>query len=489
MNVRTLLLAPLRATHRAMHWMTVIVLALCMLVVLAYALFGHHDNLLWVTVGIYSGALFYIWAFFFASIILLAMDAKWLCIPGMQRSAATAVVLYAVLGLLPTFALAALFGGDVLRMCLVSLLCMLGGLSFALLPRYFAMCMGVLPALRTTLADALHVPAVSEPRFVLWAATLALILIAICVERWRAVVATAPRRQFGFTSAMVLQYRRNQWSGMQGMDSTQQVRQRPDWMQPRADLRHVGPQQPGTTMRVALGGWYLPKTLKGHLQGIAPALLVTIMPFTVMYLIFSQNHAFTPHFWATLTAIVIGWVGMFGSLGAMFMTVMVVQQRWRKHNSELPLLALLPGLGDAEASKRHLLMTVLRRPLALQLVSLLAIVITLSFWHPSSTVLLMITLGQLGCAAALVACLLGILGGRPLPGWATVALMMAISLLIGCDSFLPSSMIGSHPWVPATSFIAAVLGGWLAVGLALSWIGRRSWTAWRARPHTFMPNR
>lgn len=491
MNARTLLLTPWRACHKAMGWLSLGILGFCLAVAIGYAIISGRGNALWVTVWLYSAAQFYLWAFFLSSITLLAVDARWLCLPGMQRAAVGAVLLYAVLSLLPTLALALLFGGDVRAMCLITMLCILGGLSFALLPRYIAIFIGLLPALRNTLAGALHLPGVTDPRFVSFAATLALILVVTCMLRWRMVVTTAPQRQFGLGSAMVLQYRRSQWSGwggMNGIDSTQQVRQRPDWMQPRPDLRKAGPQQPDTSMRVALGGWYLPRTWMGHMQSLAPTLLATGVPFAVMFLLFSQDHGMSFRFWSMIAVLMVSWVCMFGSLGVMFMTVMLMQQRWRKSNAELPLLALLPGLGDAEAAKRRLLVTVLRRPITVQILALVAIIAIVALAHPSGIGVLLIVIGQLSGMAALAACLLGIVGGRPLPAWATLALMIAISVLVGCDSFLPNSMVGNHPWVPAMSFVAAVLAAWLIVGVAIGWVFRRSWAAWRMQPHAFMPN-
>jgi hypothetical protein len=491
MNAQTILLAPWRATHRAMAWLSLGVLALCVAIAAGVAIFGDSDHVLWAAVGLYSAALVYLWAFFLSGTALLAIDARWLCIPGMQRTAVLAVGVYALLSLLPTLLLALLGGGDVSAMLLVSTLCVLSGLSFALLPRYIAACMGFLPALYNMLNKEVHLPAPGDPRFVPWGLCAAAALLAICIRRWYVVVSTSPQQQLGMSGAMVLQYRRSQWSGwggMSGMCSTQQVRQRPDWMQARPDLRHVGPQQPGNALRVALGGWYLPRTLLGHVLGVAPPLLAVAAVGAVMLLIFSQKQALTTALLWPLTALIVGWICMYGSMGLVFVTVMLVQQRWRKANSELSLLALLPGLGNAQASKRDMLRVTLRRPLLVQALALLVLIGMAVIGHPTGSTLLMLVAGQLGCTAALIACVLAILGGRPLPGWIMLLLAIVISGLIGANSFLPSSMIGRHPWEPGTLFTDIVLGGWLLVGLALAWIARRGWMGWRARPHAFMPN-
>jgi len=491
MNARTVLLAPMHASHRAMRWFSLALLVLCVGIAVVAAIVAPPARWAWIAVGVYSALLFFLWAFFLSSTALLAADARVLRIPGMQRAAALSLVFYSVLSIAPTILVARLSGGSLGAMTMVSVLCILGGLSFALLPRFIGMFMGPLPALYQNLARPLHLPDTADPRFVPWSVALALMLAVVCALRWKTVTSSSPQQQSGFTGAMVQQYRRSHWSGwggMNGLDSTQQVRQRPDWLQPKADLRHVGPLHPGNALRVALGGWYMPRTLMGHLQTLVPILLAVTAPFAVMFLIFSQNHGLTSSLWSQFAVLMIGWVCIFGSLGLVFMTVMLMQQRWRKANAELPMLALLPGLGDACATKGQLLRVALGRPLRGLALALVVIVAMTAPAHPAAITLLIIVLGQFGIAATLVACLLGILGGKPLPGWATAALMIAVSTLVGCNSFLPSSMVGNHPWVPGTAFIASVLGGWAVVGMVLGWIGQRGWRAWHAAPHSFLPN-
>ncbi|WP_109124665.1 hypothetical protein [Dyella sp. C11] len=491
MNARAALAAPWYSTHAAMRWLAFGVLAVCVIAAVCLGIFSSKVHWAWAVVGLYSAGLFYLWAFYLSSITLLAVDAHWLCIPGLKRSATFAVIFYAVLSLMPTVLVALADGNDIAPMILVSSLAIAGGLSLALLPRYFAMFTGVVPVLFSGLSRTFHLPGVDDPRFTLLTGAILLALLVLCAWRWRTVIATAPQNQSGVSGALVLQYRRSQWSGwggMNGLDSTAQARQRPDWMQPRADLRRVGPLYPSNSMRVALGGWYLPLTAMGRVRAVVPTLAAMTLPFLVMFLIFSQDHGLSPSFWYPFLALMGGWICLFGAMGMTFMTVMLMQQRWRKPNAELPLLALMPGLGDAASAKCHLLSTAIGRPLRLQVMALILLVGMMIATHAAGTTMLMIVVGQLGCIAALIVCVLGIVAGRPLPGWGTFALMIAISLLLGCTSFLPSSTVGKHPWVPATSFVVAVLGGWTLVAIAMAWIGRRGMAAWRKRPHVFMPN-
>ncbi len=108
--------------------------------------------------------------------------------------------------------------------------------------------------------------------------------------------------------------------------------------------------------------------------------------------------------------------------------------------------------------------------------------------HPTSTAVLLLVVAQLGSAATLVACVLSVLGGKPLPGWAIATIWIVISVLLGSMSFVPTSMMGKHPWTPAFWFMVPIMAGWIIVGLVMAWIGRRGWLALRAQPHVFMPN-
>jgi hypothetical protein len=491
MNAQAMLLAPWRATHVQLRWLSLGVLTLCALGAIVLLLFAKRGEPAWMMVGAYDVGLIYLWAFFLSSMSLLAIEARWLAIPGMYRTAVFATVFYAALSLLPTAIIAVVHGTDQMSMLLGSLLCILGGLCFALLPRYIAVFLGIFPALVNMLSRVYNFPHIGDARFASWGSTLAMALLVVCVLRWRTVTAKPAQRQMGFSGPMVLQYRRGQWAGgnaINGLDATTQVRQRPDWMQPQPDLRHVGPNQPDNTLRVALGGWYLPRTLRGHLQGLAPGLLAMLVPGSILFLTFLGNHAISFHAWWPLATLLIGWITMFGGMGLMFTTLTLIQQRWKKNNAELPLLALLPGLGDVHTAKQRTLIVALRRPLVLQMGALVALLALTLPSHPSTISVLMLVTGQLSCALALVAGVIRVIGGRPLSTSGTFALMIAVSLLIGSNSLLPNSMLGAQPWTPPMPYALTVLAVWLIVSVVLAWVGHRGWLAWKARPHAFMPN-
>jgi hypothetical protein len=495
MNFAALLLAPWRCSHAAMRWITLTVLALCIAgggVIAAVSAMGLHKPVsLWTPLALYGIGMGYVWAFYLSSLILLAIDARRLCLPGMQRAVRQAVVFYAALSVLPATLLCGLFGGDMAAVALLLSLIVLTALSFALLPRYCAIVIGMLPAMHSAFASAFPVPGPSDPRFLSWAPYAAAALALLCVLRWRRVICSDGTGMVGLSDAMVLQFRRgawgNGWNGT-GICSTQQVRQRPDWMQPQADLRFVGPDQPATALRIALGGSYLPKTPMGHLRAIAPTLLMLLVPIGVIALIFLRSHEVAGGLSWALAVVAIGWGCLYGSMGVMIGTVMLLTQRWRKANNELSLLALLPGLGETAPAKRQLLRTTLLRPLLLQAVLCVVLLATAMHAHVGGSSLLLIALSQAGCALCLAACLLCIIGGRPLSGWALGGLMTLLGLLIGTASYVPGSMLSRQPWTPPTLYMAIVVALWAALGVLLLWLLRRGWQGWCGRPHAFLPN-
>lgn len=67
-------------------------------------------------------------------------------------------------------------------------------------------------------------------------------------------------------------------------------------------------------------------------------------------------HAHAMSLWerGSLFALALLWFGAFGSTMLVAMTLTTLQQRWRRINAEVPLLALLPGLGNPRQAKLNL---------------------------------------------------------------------------------------------------------------------------------------
>lgn len=484
--------APWRSAHRSLGWLTVVVGLLAVAAALAVATLSARTDALVTAFGVLGAGELFLWAFFMPCLLLLAIDARALRLPGVQREIHASLLVYALLSVGLPVLLAGALGVDMPTVASVLGLCAAIGLGFALLPRYLAVLLGFMPALRSALRQQMPIPGPGEPGFVTWALLAVLLLLCACIVRWRSLVRTV-EPVGGFRGAMVFQLRRNgamgQWGADQA-DSLQQIRRRPDWLQAGADLRGIGPATPLAALRVALGHWYLPRTLGGHLHAAAPALLSLLLGLATMLLIGLDGR----HPRAVSVAMraigvgLVGWVGVFGSLMVTLMTVQRVTARWRKPNTELPLLSLLPGLGAPAQAKRNVLLAILRRPLAAQCLLLVMMIAVGLGLHLSPLGLLSVGVAQLGGVAVLLACVPAALGGGGLQGWTLAALVTVLCILTSLGSLLPLAAIGEHPWPLAQPLLELVLSLWLVTGVVLLRLGQRGWRALTARPHAFLIN-
>ncbi|MFC4525605.1 hypothetical protein ISN76_00110 [Dyella halodurans] len=493
MTLASLLLMPLRLCQRSSRWLALFISIVCGGGAITVAVFSSNAKMLFGVAMILGAGIGLLWAFYLSILTLVAMDARQLRLPRLQRDVIACLLIYGVLSVVPVTLLLGLAHANIPAVAMLLVLCVLFGLGFALLPRYVVMLLGFLPSVRLALAPILMIPGPGDSGFMAWSPLVALALLLACIHRWRVLMRSIQPAELGFGSSMVLQYRRGsmgRWSNLSGLESPMSVRQRPAWMQPKADLREVGPSNPQTALRVALGGWYLPKTLSGHLQSLAAGLLSLLLFVASMMLIsVHRGQADVLHkLWLSGGIAMLAWVGIFGGAMLMIVTVQLMLQRWRRVNGELPLLALLPGLGDATTAKRQLLRASLQRPLCVQGALLVIISATAYALHVRGMVLLALTGTQLGCAATLVACVLGVVGGRPLPNWAFIVLIAVVTALASLAAFLPLVSLGSQPWPWAAPAIGLFLVAWLLTGVVLLWMGRRGWRALQERPHAFLSN-
>jgi hypothetical protein len=281
------------------------------------------------------------------------------------------------------------------------------------------------------------------------------VLALVDIVRWRHLLRAQATPTLGFSSAMVMQFRSNGgrgnwnvmtgflgsggWGGSSQHNSGEQLRQRPDWIHPRANLRGVGPASLRRTFQVALGGWYLPQTLAGHLRQMTPVLLPLILSVPFMVMIKTDDSG--GHAWRnaleTVSFVIVGWIGLFGGVLLAVATVFAVRRRWRKSAAKLALLRLLPGLGDIDTVRRELVHAAIGKPLLAQ-VLLLALVLSAGILlHLDGIELLFVALAQLGCAAVIVAFVLDTLGGHELSDWASALVLTAAVALICASTFMP----------------------------------------------------
>lgn len=485
---------PWRTTHRPARLFMLAILVLCCAGAVPVGIFSHEPDW-WLGVMVTcSFGIGFVWAFLMPSLLLVAIDARQLRVPGVSSTVVASILAYAMVSIVvPTVVLAAL-GAPTVPVALIAAMVVSVGLAIALLPRYVSMVIGFLPALCLGLQHVIPFPQPGAPRFVVWGVCALVVLVAVDIVRWRQLLLAEQKPDVGLGSAMVLTLRGNggmgNWRGLSNQDANPGNRRTQCRMQISADLRGVGPGDPLRTLSTALGGWYVPQTGFSYARQTARILLpmlafVLLMTFMEM----GEVHGGGLHQILLMTgALIIGWFGIFGGVMLAILTASALRQRWSRVNAELPLLALLPRLGDAADVRQHLLRAALGKPLRAQLLLLVLVVVTALLMRLGSTAVAFVTLAQVGCAGMIVATTLSTFGRRELPGWGTALLFCVAFLLVGVSTFLPMFAIARHPWHMSSVMQLALALAWVVFGLMLFWLGRRGWRELQQLPHPFLAN-
>ena len=333
MNLRFVLMAPWRATHRSLRWLTLVTFAICCTGAIAVGIYDHQRHWWLICTVIYCFGAGYLWAFLMSSLLLLCIDARQLRIPGMLRAVVLSLLCNGMLTVALPLLLLSACGADALTVALLVALAVTAGLAFVLLPRYLSMLMSFLPTASIGLRHLIRVPLPPDPGFAHWAACALAMLLLLDVLRWRHLLWSESAASTGFTSAMVMQFRRNGamtiWSGLAQRGATEQLRQRPDWMLAQVDLRRVGPHTPVAALRVMLGSLYMPQSWFSYLRQLAPVLVPLLLFIPMMALMRAGGaHAGWHEVGRSVGMSVVGWLGIFGGVMLASFTVLVLAPSW-----------------------------------------------------------------------------------------------------------------------------------------------------------------
>lgn len=494
MNLRALVLAPWIAAHASMRWLALGLFGLCILGAIALEVMLPAAKGARIALIAYGTGTAFTWAFYMPACFLLAYDARRLRIPGLERAAMQAVWFSAGATTALGTAIAAHGLGAATSAALIALTSA-AGFAFSLLPRYLSVFVGFLPALGQFLQRAVPVfSGLTDPRAPLWYGAMAVLFALACMLRWHQLMTGGAERS-GLSSSLVMQLRSN--GGMGGWGSARQaganqlIRQRPAWLQPEADLRHTGPVSPVTSLRVALGGWYVPQTWRGVLR---QSLAVTwpICMFALVMLITRAGDGHPDRWKDVLEGFAKGMSGVLcvtASLGAPLISALMLRQRWSTPQRELALLAVLPGLGTAEQARGALLRAALVRPVAINLILAIGASGVAVALHLSALAALAIVAGPVLCAVAGVALSLDALGGHPLPGWGLGLVCSVVAIVVfttGFTALIASELRQGGAWGTSPMLWSVFIGMVLLVAAMLAWIGRRGARAVLAQPHPFL---
>lgn len=177
-----------------------------------------------------------------------------------------------------------------------------------------------------------------------------------------------------------------------------------------------------------------------------------------------------------------------GTVISVMATIAYLQQMWTSTHAELPLLALLPGLGDVKQARSKLLHAVLARPLAKLATFWLALLALARIAHigPAATVLLAIIPPV--CAAVLVVCTLGILGGSSrtslrLITWGIYPVLCIATCLSVCLPILLFTQMSAPQAWHATQWLGL---SWLVIVAVLCVMACHHRRCFRQQPHPFL---
>lgn len=490
MNPLPLLRIPWFSTHRSMRWMMVFVLACCSAGAIAIGVFAPGLGQWKGIAGLLGLGLFFLWTFFLSTTLLLAIDTRQLRVPGIQRQIVRSLLLCGVLTIGLPAVLLGMLGEPVAPVVILLALASSLGLAFALMPRYLAALLGMTPSLVNALWYRFHLPGPDDPHFTAAGAVTVVALLLLTSWRWRQLVRAGANQPQGWSSPMVLQLRNGSWGHWSGIGENRQIRLRPAWLQAEANLAGVGPATPSKTLRIALGGWYLPQTLRSYARQLGVMLGLFVLPM-LGFVVIARFGRHSAELSSTLMGGLAGGLGMLSVMAGPMIGIFSLtwlSRRWQRVNAELPLLALLPGLGDAARAKRELLRAGLGLPLLLQGLLALLVMAAMLYWHSHARLLSFLLLAQLITATVTSTALLNLFGGQALPLWITGLAFAAAFVLTVLSAMLPALAWGHHPVGWAAAMLPPLGLGWLLLAGVMVRLGRRGWRRLMLRPHPFLSN-
>lgn len=439
----------------------------------------------WVTVcaALCMFALGALWLLVIPNALWLARDARNLRLPGVARLANASPWIYGLLTVVVPALLLGAAGGHAPLLLALFALAAAGCLAYVLLPATLASLLFLLVVVLNSFVPARLLPAHGDP-LLASAASAALLAIVLAAWRWRQLLYAASLDGGVWGRPIAWQYRLIREQGyFNALRSARDARRAGlwEWLRPRPELRGVGPGQPVRSIRVALGRAAMPQTWARQLATWALALLVLAV-CAMLTLSAGQS----PRDLLALVAAPPFVGGIFGGAAAAALITYVgqVQSRWSGHSAELPLLALLPGLGAPARLPRHVLRACLLKPVGILLVALAAVLLIGILQHaawPFALLALLFT----GCCCVLASALvLGSVGGKPVPGGMMICAAIALVLLLGFSFGLADQ--ADNPVRHASTGWLLLGAAWLATLAWFGWLVRRGMHALRRRAHPFL---
>lgn len=449
---------------------------------------AHTDLFLLVVSMVYIGALFP------ARSLLLMRDAHALRLPGAVREAAVGVCGIVLLAVAVPVALLGVAGAEPISIA-IALLLSLGIGMLAALERIQGLWLLVLVWIGLMLSGRRLDDWVAQPSFVLYGGIAVALLAWRIVARWRYLLYLEDPAASGRNTLPLVFLSDIRWRSRFAYPFASRRDPAAASRNPRLPTRAAGNVAeigaPGrmTALRVALGGWYRQRGAADRLRQILFFAVLVGMVVAASWLtrFDTPPGGRSPHIRVSETWPVV-WLSMLAFANAIvaFHSVDYLRQRWQRRDAELPLLALLPGLG--RSVKRSLLVVACGLPLAVEFALLLATLLIAGLTHvdamQAGPVLALQLLG-IGWIVALVP---GIFASRPLTGIALqVARLCGLVLLLAIPHALLPPMPRPAPQPTFTLLTLLTLGASSLVLLVLLLArGCCGWRAFQRCPHPFL---
>lgn len=483
-RVYALLVMPWVASAKYARWLAMLFVGVASIGALALAATGESHAHRTVFIIVLACAVWSLWGSYLGANLQLARNARELCLPRMQRDADFSLLLFAVLSLSVPIALCWALGASPLLAAAVFIAAAASGLAYMLLPIWMGLPL-VMAGVMVMLTNGLGANASTW-----WAAAAA--LTAFDVLRWWQLRSATTVARDGLGAAAVFWcYRQDAmanggWSGF-----AQRLLQERATVPAHMERMDVGPRHASDSIRFALGGVGMPKPFASRLRDIG-RLLAYVVAFALFALLVPLvTEPVAAGEW------VVHWLSpllTFACLLACCTAVTMFAGRtramWRETDAELPLLALLPGLGDADSGKRATLTALFGPPIVFLACTCVVLCISTLALHTKPWAYVAIVLSCAGALMLIVAVTLASLGDRPMHTAEYVLLyivQLVLSMLVLMKAMPTDQYSGPHPEqfgvIPV--WLLVVWGIYLLVLTILAVHGAREL---RERPHAFLPN-
>lgn len=477
-----ILVAPRYATSACTQWTGTAFFVLLVGAAVVIGIVSSDPKARFAALICYTFGVSIVWWLWLSGLALIARDGRGLGLPRAGRDSAYAACLYATVMVAAPALLVAANGGNVAATVLFPALAIAGSLAWMLLPRWFGMWFGFVPAIYIGLHNAFHLSSPLDPRFQHWAWLALAMLVVAVVLRWRRLARGEDNDDSRWSSAMILQMRRHAvsrdwWS----MDRNWA------WRRSRArridvDFHGLDAADPAKAIRVALGDWYVPQSWRSRAGALTRVVLPMLLFIPLMVFMNFGREDSLHKAWKVIGISGGLWIGLFGSAMLALAIAALVQRRWRG-SADMGLLALLPGLGGAAATP-HVLRAVLTGP-AIAFVALwLCMLSGLALTAPTLLAALLATLFMVEMAALMVMAVLQAVAGVGMRLAGKIAI--GVILIVLSDAGFTLAFVS--PSQGSATLEGAVVLGWL---LLVAWTAWRGWLAWRLlqrRPHPFLAN-